>query len=209
MKLYKKYQRQSMIAVSLALIVFMLTGFTLTKKKMEAPVSVIMFGDSITNGANWKELLQRKDVKTCGFPGFTTSHLVWLIKENVIDLKPEICFLEGGINDIGVGIPLSRTKANYKKLIDGLLDNHIVAVVQSVLYQQNNPESKIQVDSLNTYLIEYCKTRKVHYLDINGRLSSATGLKAEYTVDGTHLNSVAYKIWAKEVKAILAILRPQ
>ncbi|MNI19065.1 GDSL-like Lipase/Acylhydrolase [compost metagenome] len=162
-----------------------------------------MFGDSITKGGDWATLLGRSDVKNSGFPGFTTSHLVWLLKENVIDLKPSVCFLEGGINDIGVGIPLDRTKNNYRSLIEGLQEHKIIPVVQSIIYQQDNPESKIQVDSLNSYLRTYCQSQGVYYLDLNAKLSSSKGLNAQYTTDGTHINQVAYEIWATEVKKLL------
>ncbi len=166
-------------------------------------ITIVMFGDSITKGGDWATLLGRSDVKNSGFPGFTTSHLVWLLKENVIDLAPRVCFLEGGINDIGVGIPLDRTKSNYRSLINGLLEHQITPVVQSILYQQDNPESKVQVDSLNSYLKAYCQNKNVYYLDINDKLSSQTGLKAQYTTDGTHINQEAYEIWASEVNNLL------
>jgi len=185
------------------LLAEILTGFKWIAEQDDNKVQVVMFGDSITKGGDWTVLLRRDDVKNSGFPGFTTSHLVWLLKENVIDLSPRLCFLEGGINDIGVGIPLDRTKSNYRSLINGLKDHQITPVVQSVLYQQDNPESKVQVDSLNSYLKAYCQNMGVYYLDINARLSSQTGLKAQYTTDGTHINQEAYEIWAAEVNNLL------
>ncbi|WP_286733023.1 MULTISPECIES: SGNH/GDSL hydrolase family protein [Sphingobacterium] len=185
------------------LLAGILTGFKWMSDQNDEKITIIMFGDSITKGGDWATLLGRSDVKNSGFPGFTTSHLVWLLKENVIDLKPRVCFLEGGINDIGVGIPLERTKSNYRSLIDGLKEHQIVPVVQSILYQQDNPESKVQVDSLNSYLNAYCQSKGVYYLDLNTKLSSPAGLKAKYTTDGTHINQEAYGIWATEVRNLL------
>ncbi|WP_294186261.1 GDSL-type esterase/lipase family protein [uncultured Sphingobacterium sp.] len=185
------------------LLAGVLTGFKWMSDQNDEKITIIMFGDSITKGGDWATLLGRSDVKNSGFPGFTTSHLVWLLKENVIDLKPRVCFLEGGINDIGVGIPLERTKSNYRSLIDGLKEHQIVPVVQSILYQQDNPESKVQVDSLNSYLNAYCQSKGVYYLDLNTKLSSPAGLKAKYTTDGTHINQEAYGIWATEVRNLL------
>lgn len=185
------------------LLAGILTGFKWMSDQNDEKITIVMFGDSITKGGDWATLLGRSDVKNSGFPGFTTSHLVWLLKENVIDLNPRVCFLEGGINDIGVGIPLERTKSNYRSLIDGLKEHQIVPVVQSILYQQDNPESKVQVDSLNSYLNAYCQSKGVYYLDINGKLSSSKGLNAQYTTDGTHINQEAYGIWASEVKNLL------
>lgn len=188
------------------LLAGVLTGFKWMSDQNDEKITIIMFGDSITKGGDWATLLGRSDVKNSGFPGFTTSHLVWLLKENVIDLKPRVCFLEGGINDIGVGIPLERTKSNYRSLIDGLKEHQIVPVVQSILYQQDNPASKVQVDSLNSYLNAYCQSKGVYYLDLNTKLSSPAGLKAKYTTDGTHINQEAYGIWATEVRNLLKSL---
>ncbi|WP_313265373.1 GDSL-type esterase/lipase family protein [Sphingobacterium sp.] len=185
------------------LLAGILTGFKWMSDQNDEKITIVMFGDSITKGGDWATLLGRSDVKNSGFPGFTTSHLVWLLKENVIDLSPRVCFLEGGINDIGVGIPLDRTKSNYRSLINGLLEHQITPVVQSILYEQDNPESKVQVDSLNSYLKAYCQNKNVYYLDINGKLSSSKGLNAQYTTDGTHINQDAYEIWATEVRNLL------
>jgi len=164
---------------------------------------IVMFGNSITQGGNWSELLNRNDIKNSGFSGFTTSHFVWIINENVIKAKPKICFLEGGINDIGVGIPLSRTIENYKNLIDTLNVHKIIPVVQSTLYRVNDNFSKPKIDSLNTFLINYCKSHNAYYLDINSKLSDNKSLLSKYSTDGTHLTYEAYKIWAKEINILL------
>ena len=167
----RKYTpRALLLFLCSVLLAGILTGFKWMSDQNDEKITIVMFGDSITKGGDWVTLLGRSDVKNSGFPGFTTSHLVWLLKENVIDLAPRVCFLEGGINDIGVGIPLDRTKSNYRSLIDGLKEHQITPVVQSILYQKNNPE---------------------------------TGLNAQYTTDGTHINQDAYEIWATEVRNLL------
>ena len=172
---------------------------TNNKKK----VKIVFFGDSLTKRADWSKLLNRNDVKNSGFGGFTTSHFRWLIHSDVTDYKPDICFIEGGINDIGVGIPLKRTLYNYRCLIDTLLAHNITTVVQSTLYQENRPNTKILIDSLNNFLIDYCDQKSVHFLDLNRNLSDEDGLKHEYSLDGTHLKGDAYNIWSNEIQLIL------
>ena len=68
---------------------------------------IIMVGNSITYGGDWTTLLDRSDVTNWGIPGYTTQQLSWTIK-NIIPKKPEICFLEGGINDLSLGITPRR-----------------------------------------------------------------------------------------------------
>ena len=192
---------KSIFRSSILVAILLLVAF-----RSPAKVKVVMFGDSITKMGNWNELFKRDDVINRGFPGFTTSHLVWLIHDNVVALHPEICFLQGGINDIGVGIPLGRIKKNYTSLIDTLLANKITPVVQSTLYQVDNPQSKVMVDSLNHFLVTFCKIRQVHFLDINSKLSAVEGLRPEYSKDGTHINEEAYQIWGKEINDCIKLI---
>ncbi len=74
--------------------------------------------------------------------------------------------------------------------------------MQSTLYEEDK-NSKVMVDSLNSFLIDYCNQKSIRYLDINSKLSTNNGLKPEYSKDGTHINESAYLIWAKEIKEVL------
>lgn len=173
--------------------------FLISQKQAE----IVMFGDSITEWGKWNELLRRNDVKNSGFGGFTTSHFNWLIEEHVVGYSPKYCFIQGGINDIGVGIPLERTKANYKRLIKRMVSAGIIPIVQSTFYQVNRPHRKAVIDELNEFLKSYCESTAIEYLDVNSKLSTDTGLKPEYSSDGTHINYNAYVIWAEEIAVIL------
>ncbi len=209
MSLIKYINRLSLILNGFFVVIFvflaiknsewLLQKFNSNEKK--API--VFFGDSIIKKGQWNKVLNRDDIQISGFGGFTTSHLVWLIDENVIDYQPKICFLEGGINDIGVGIPIERIKLNYKCLIDTLVSNNIIPVIQSTLYQENNPQSKIMVDSLNQFLKSYCSTNSLYFLDINSKLSNEKGLKSKYSRDGTHITESAYIVWGNEINKVL------
>ncbi len=205
----KYFYKASLILNGIFIILFILIGLKFKEKIIQKLIdkkekaTIVQFGDSIIKGGNWNDLLGRNDVKNSGFGGFTTSHLRWLIEKNVIEFEPKICFIKGGINDIGVGIPLERIKINYMSLIDTLISNNITPIVQSTLYQVDNHDSKIMVDSLNNFLIDYCNQKSIRYLDINSKLSTDNGLKPEYSTDGTHINESAYLIWAKEIKKVL------
>lgn len=207
MSLNKRFSYKFSIVLNGILTILLL--FVLFKQeifqffKVEEKVSIVMFGDSIIDDGNWNEVLRRNDVKKRGFRGFTTSHYRWILKDSILNYNSKFCFIIGGINDIGSGIPLSRTKFNYQCLIDSLISSNSIPVVQSTLYQENNLNSKVLVDSLNNFLIDYCKLKKVHYLDINAKLSTDKGLQSKYSKDGTHLTVEAYKIWGNEIKMFL------
>ena len=166
---------------------------------------IVMFGDSITYSGDWMQGLSRIDVINSGKSSFTTSHFVSILNNSVLMFHPKICFLEGGINDIGVGIPLKRTYHNYTTIVDTLLSHNIEPVLQSTLYinQTDDTTTNSKVDSLNAFLQNLALSRHLHYINLNQHLSSNKQLKQEYTTDGVHLEEDAYKFWFQEVKKTL------
>jgi alpha-glucosidase len=178
--------------------------------KNKESYKVVMFGDSLSENADWNDLLNRKDVKNSGRGGFTTSHYNWTVGYDVLIYHPDICFIEGGVNDIGCGIPLDRIKNNYRSVIDTIISNDIELVVQSAFYVNYPDIEKTEyynnmVDSVNGYISRLALDRKLIYLDMNKFLSNDRKIIKEYTVDGAHLNNEAYKIWASKVDSILTL----
>ena len=164
---------------------------------------IVMFGNSITAQGIWVELLGRTDVANSGLPGQSTYYFLKMIQSHVIDLHPKICFVKGGINDITVGVAPEKLQANYRLILETLVHNNIIPVVTLTFHERNNPTSKVEVDNLNKFLVNYCREHHIKYLNLNQYLSDSTGLKAEFAADQTHLNRNGYVIWAKEIKKIL------
>ena len=165
--------------------------------------TIVMYGNSITAQGKWTALLDRTDVMNNGLPGMSTYHFLQLLPSHVINLHPKICFIKGGINDITVGVSQERMQRYYKAILDQIIENDIIPVVTLTIYEQNDPISKKEVDTLNAFLVKYCQQHNIDYIDLNNFLSDSTGLKAEYAVDKTHLNERAYDIWAREIKKVL------
>jgi len=172
---------------------------------MKGDSKVVMFGNSLTAQGKWVELLGRTDVFNSGFPGLCTYHFLGLIQANVIDRHPEICFVEAGINDITVGVSQENIQKNYHNILETLLKNNITPIVTLTLFEQNDPISRVEVIKLNKFLIAYCQHNEIQYIDLNHYLADSSGLKSEFAVDKTHLNTAAYKIWASEINQILTI----
>ncbi|HKM18502.1 MAG TPA: GDSL-type esterase/lipase family protein, partial [Aliarcobacter sp.] len=61
--------------------------------------SIVMIGDSITDGAEWYELLQNSEVQNRGIGGDTTNGV--LDRLNTINKSIKKAFIMIGINDIG------------------------------------------------------------------------------------------------------------
>lgn len=194
-----------LLAIGILITLFKFKPEILAKISASKLHSVVMFGDSLIFNANWNDELNRNDIYNAGTPGFTTSHFVWLVHDKVIKHKPKICFIEGGINDIGVGIPLTRTFTNFASIIDTLIAYNIEPVLQSTLYINNDADTltNLKVDTLNIYLKNLAKNRSIYFIDLNSSLAVNGKLKRNLTYDGIHLNTEGYKIWAPKLTAIL------
>jgi hypothetical protein len=70
---------------------------------------VALIGDSITYQGDWIKVLGRTDVTNWGIPGYTTGQLAWTFKD-LLRQQPgvKVVFLEGGINDLTLGVPPER-----------------------------------------------------------------------------------------------------
>jgi alpha-glucosidase len=166
---------------------------------------IVLFGDSITGEGNWNKLLKGKSVANEGLNhgGLTTSHFVNMIRTSVLDRQPRICFIEGGINDLYVGVPVPRIKANLVSLIDTLRFYKIIPVITLITYTSNDPATNNLIDSVNSLFSEIIRKCNAESINLNPKLSENRLLKKIYSRDGVHFTKEAYPVWAEEVKRIL------
>jgi hypothetical protein len=160
---------------------------------------IVFFGDSMTRGGDWRELLHRRDIKNSGLPTLPTRYLLFAINNMVIKYKPDTCYLMAGINDILMDVPINKINKNYSSIIDTLLKHNITPVIESTLYTRTDAVN-YTVDTLNSYLKTLAKARSVRYIDINKLYSKNHLIQAKFTVDGLHLKKECYNIWANALK---------
>jgi len=191
--------------------------------KIYKPVNpqIVMLGNSLTHGVDWNNLLGRNDVVEMGIVSDILSGYFNRI-HYVTELKPQICFILGGLNDIYQWIPVETIFDDYVKVVERLRRSGITVVMQSTLYAgrdwgkdwlaANNPdanaveinkERNTQVDRLNMLLRNYAVKNSIEYIDLNGIMSRGNYLRSEITYDGVHLNAAGYKIWGREVEKVL------
>jgi lysophospholipase L1-like esterase len=171
-----------------------------------AKTDVVMLGNSITAGAEWSELLGRPHVINRGIGG---DNLVGFRHrmQFVLPLRPKVCFVMGGINDLYAGYTPEQVFRHYVAVLDSLRSAAIIPVVQSTLHVSPRwrlaDEKNPQVAALNGLLAEYCRQAGVEYLDLNTRLTEDQRLRDEYTTDGVHLTAAAYAVWAEVLEPVL------
>jgi lysophospholipase L1-like esterase len=191
--------------------------------KIYKPVNtkIVMLGNSLTHGVNWNMLLGRNDVAEMGIVSDILAGFLNRVSY-VTKLKPKVCFVLGGLNDLYQWIPVETIFADYGRVVERLRRNGIKVVIQSTLYAgkewgkdwlaQNNPEAdaasvnaerNIQVDKLNRMLKDYAKNNDIEFIDLNSLMSRGNFLRSELTYDGVHLNAAGYKIWGREIEQVL------
>lgn len=179
-------------------------------------VDIVMFGNSLTHGAAWDELLGRYNVVERGI----TSDVLYGYEArlgSILKLNPKIVFVMGGLNDIYNWTPVEDIFTVYVRIIKVLKSKKIIPVIQSTTYATKTygkeyggtPESNFgrnrEVDKLNKLLSDYARKNNLDYIDINTPTAGKDGfLRPELTWDGIHFKADAYRIWAREVEKVLA-----
>ena len=167
---------------------------------------IVMLGNSITHGINWNEFLGRSSISEQGIPSDITEGILNRMKY-VYKVKPKICFIMVGVNDIFSWIPTETIFLNYKKIVENLKSKNIIPVIQSVLYAERNYPSaenrNTEISKLNKMLAKYSKKNNIEYVNLNRKMSRSNFLKSNLTYDGIHLNGNGFKYWGREVDKIL------
>lgn len=172
--------------------------------------NIVMLGNSLTDYADWSELLGRTDVANRGIGGDITAGYLGRLNW-VIVLKPKICFIDGGINDLGHSVNQDTIIKNLSYIIDVLKINNIKSVLTTVTLVSErctwcaNPiEQNKKVKELNKKILRLSKEKAINIIDLNKYVSNGNFLNLEYAVkDGLHFTGKTYLIWKCEVEKIL------
>jgi lysophospholipase L1-like esterase len=178
------------------------------KTPVPGSIAIAMLGNSLTAYADWNELLGRNDVQNFGVSDFSIKQLSWLLGSWVIPSRPVLCFINGGQEDIMLGVPLERTVEDYCMILDSLQHNGIKPVVMSTLTRWNDADGNRQTESINRIMKAICDERNIDFINLNTVLSGKNGLKPQYTTDGMHLNGKGYELWSIMLKDYLLLNTP-
>lgn len=176
---------------------------------LASKANVVLLGDSHTYRMFWNELLQRNDVVNRGIGSDITegyrNRLQWVLK-----VKPKICFIEGGGNDIYHDVPVDTTIHNIYLIMQELKAHRVIPVLTHVFYAGRNYPN---VDSnrfnekvllLNHKLDSLARIQNAQLINLDQQLNRGKYLADEYVQqDGIHLKAKAYLIWREEIRRIL------
>jgi lysophospholipase L1-like esterase len=176
-----------------------------------ARASVVMIGDSITDGAEWGEMFPGATTANRGIDGDTTDGVLRRM-EGIKSVRAKKAFIMIGINDFGrAGRTVDAVFDDYRKIVSQLEQSGMKVFIQSTLSCNEAKAAWIacaaiqeKIRGLNRRLASLA-SGGVAFIDINADLAGEGGLKPELTYDGVHLNGDGYRIWKREIsKFVLA-----
>jgi lysophospholipase L1-like esterase len=170
--------------------------------------SVVMLGDSLTEGAPWRELTGCLSLVNRGIGGDTTTRLLGRLDE-VLKLKPRAIFLMIGVNDISLSVPRSTSVENLRAILDRLerADTQpFLAYVLPVTASYAKKGMNGSIADLNTAIAGVLADhRKTKTIDIRPLMRGSDGaLREELSYDGLHLSPKGYAVWRDAIAPEIA-----
>jgi lysophospholipase L1-like esterase len=160
--------------------------------------SVVMLGDSLTEGAQWAEITGCRYLANRGISADDSAGVVRRL-DDVIKLKPSAVFLMIGVNDVASGVPTTTIVDNVQQTLRTLTRAGarvyltLVLPVGQSYRRQINPK----IDELNAAYREIAQEEeKVEVVDFRAGMRTEPGyLRDEFSVDALHLMPEGYRVW--------------
>ena len=173
---------------------------------------IVFLGNSITDGAEWFELLQNKRCRNRGISGDVTEGIL-LRLDGVTKLKPSAIFLLIGINDLSRNISVDEITGRYREILQRI--------------QKETPGTKVYVQSVMPVNPATGGNKRLEgktdlIIELNGRLQTLANefgltfidlftpladnnnlLPRRYSIDGLHLSYEGYRVWAETIKEFI------
>lgn len=156
-----------------------------------------------------------------GIGGYTTDEFLAAIDDVLLDVEPAKLFINIGTNDIRA-MPegedwFTHLSANYRAICEIIRDKLPKTAVYMMAYYPVNLDAlqaraaqgpivrtNENVAKANEMVRALAAEFGFHYIDVNDGLKDETGsLKAEYTRDGIHFDSAAYRTVFDRLKQYL------
>lgn len=173
--------------------------------RRSAPSDVVMLGDSLTQYAEWSELMGCP-VANRGVAGDTIEQVRQRLSD-VVALHPKVLFLLVGVNDLEDGVAPPEVARRHAALIRELRATLPTTrlVVQAILPVRGQRRLSLSaISDTNALLRHAAKAAGAAWLDVGSVLVDPTGqLDPRYSLDGLHLTGDGYRAWAEAIRPLL------
>ncbi|MDR0620289.1 MAG: GDSL-type esterase/lipase family protein [Deltaproteobacteria bacterium] len=172
--------------------------------------TIVMLGDSLTAGGKWDELDPKAKIINQGVSGDGYRHILARLDETISE-KPDVVFLQVGINDFGRVPRIDDIAAGHRKIWDRLREAlpgvrlvicSLIPLNERMLRRTTGYNSKVR--ELNEILAEMAAKENLEFVDLYGPIAGPDrGLPRNLTFDGIHLTNNGHRIWFDELKAFM------
>lgn len=151
-----------------------------------------------------------------GIGGFVSRELLEVLDVCVLDLNPSAVFINIGTNDLSdASVSISKLMGNYDKIISRIEAAVPGVKIYLMAYYPANYEaaaedmkeclkvrSNEKITAANAEVKKLAEKHGQRYIDINANLKDELGrLKAEYTIEGLHINEDGYRAIYDDIMA--------
>ena len=190
------------------------------KNKTALPGQVVFVGSSLMEMFPINKLLLENNDNTIiynrGVGGFISNELLNAIEPCILDLKPSRVFINIGTNDLSDNrISITKLIENYEKIITLIEINLPKTEIYLMAYYPVNYEAAAEnmkeclkirnnekITAANLQVQQLAIKHKQKYIDINKNLKDEQDrLKAEYTIEGLHINEDGYRAIYHDIMA--------
>ena len=194
-------------------------GDEATGRQPSTPRTFVALGDSLTAWAFapgstspgaagvWPSVLAHQDsslvlVNNAGIPGNTTSQMLSRLGRDVLAYKPDVLFLMGGTNDIGLDMSIANAVANIRRIVETARANGITVILMTIppVNGDYNYRTANRAE-YNADLADLASQEGIMLVDVFSALATANGyLAPEYSAfDGLHLSQQGEQAVAETV----------
>ncbi|MDD6812155.1 MAG: GDSL-type esterase/lipase family protein [Lachnospiraceae bacterium] len=149
-----------------------------------------------------------------GVGGYKTEDLLQAMDICIYELSPRRIFINIGTNDLSdSSIPISQMISNYDRILSEIEDRLPDVELYLMAYYPVNYDAATEemkpclqirnnekIDLANTEVKKLATKHHAKYIDVNRALKDSDGnLKAEYTIEGMHINKDGYRAILEDV----------
>ncbi|MFO0723333.1 MAG: GDSL-type esterase/lipase family protein [Myxococcota bacterium] len=163
---------------------------------------LVLVGDSITDWAEWSELLGTSCVLNRGIAGQTAAEVRASLPP-LMALKPGVFVVELGVNDLLFERPEAEVRADLKEIVRALISVAPVVVVpilpmDPAAFPEAIPAARLA--SFNRQLAQDVEPLGARILDLSSIFLDAQGAPLpQRFADGIHPSAEAYQLWAERL----------
>lgn len=175
-------------------------------KRAHANVQVVFLGNSITQG--WRDsrpaFFREHAFVGRGINGQTTSHMLVRMRQDVLELHPQVVVILAGTNDIAKNngdISLGEILGNLISMCELARANGIIPVLCSLVparafyWRPEISDAAELIRQMNEMIRLYADANGIMYVDYWSAMADENGgLPDRLSADGVHPNDAGYEI---------------